>query len=99
MEYQIKDGINQFLFEIEKAWANLILKTISESIIGAKYVLLFFDFQINGIRFIDKTILGKKHMYRFEVWIHKTVTVEITNKLKEYLKNEFGSEVEEKIIK
>ena len=42
MEYQIKEGLNDFLFEIEKAWANMVLKTIGESIIGSDFVSYYY---------------------------------------------------------
>lgn len=55
--------------------------------------------QINGIRFIDKTQLGRKIMYRFEVWVHKSISLESLEKLKEVLTETFGSTVEDKPIK
>jgi hypothetical protein len=38
-------------------------------------------------------------MYRFEIWIHKAIPKEALEKMKEFLKSEFGTTVEERDIK
>jgi hypothetical protein len=58
----------------------------------------FFNFQINGVRFIDKTILGKKNMYRMEIWCHKDAPASELSKLRETIKNKFQSEPIEKTM-
>jgi hypothetical protein len=48
--------------------------------------------KINGIKFIDKTQFerGKIIMFRFEVWIDKSISENELKELTEYLKKEFG---------
>jgi hypothetical protein len=38
-------------------------------------------------------------MYRFEIWLHKSIPEETLEKLKNYLKCEFGTTVDDKEIK
>jgi hypothetical protein len=38
-------------------------------------------------------------MYRFEIWLHKTIPKDTLEGLKEFLKNEFGTTVEDREIK
>ncbi len=38
-------------------------------------------------------------MYRFEVWVHKSISLESLEKLKELLAISFGSTVDDKPIK
>lgn len=55
--------------------------------------ILFKFNQINGVRFVDKTQLGKKNMYRFEVWVSKNIPDDKLSSLKQFLKTDFESEV------
>jgi hypothetical protein len=92
MQYTIKDDdLEAFLQMSQNYWLKLMLLILGESIESCKY--------INGIRFIDKTQFGRKIMYRFEVWINKSIDNEGLGKLKEMLTNTFGSSVDDKPIK
>ena len=43
---------------------------------------------INGVRFIDKTKIGgwKKSIFRFDVWVNKSIDEEQLSKITEYFK-------------
>ena len=49
---------------------------------------------INGVRFIDKTKIGgwKKRIFRFDVWVNKSIDEEQLSKITEYFKKNYGSE-------
>ena len=92
MQYTIKDDdLETFLLMSQNCWLKLMLLLLGESIESGKY--------INGIRFIDKTQFGRKIMYRYEVWVNKSIDLEGLEKLKELLTQTFGSTVEDKPIK
>jgi hypothetical protein len=38
-------------------------------------------------------------MYRFEVWVNKTISVGDLEELKQYLKENLGGSIEDKLIK
>ena len=47
---------------------------------------------MNGIRFVDKTKLGKGTIFKFEVWINSSMTGENEiNDLKSFLSKNFGT--------
>lgn len=49
---------------------------------------------INGVRFIDKTKIGggKKIIFRFEVWVNKSIDETQLNLITEYFKKNYGCE-------
>ena len=82
MDYIIETNLNQFFNVVPKYWNNLMLSLIGETLMNSEY--------INGIRFVDKTILTKKIMFRFEIWANKKIPEEEINKSKIFYGNEFG---------
>ena len=44
---------------------------------------------INGIRFVDKTVFGKKIIFRFEIWVNKELKEKELNELKLFLSKIF----------
>ncbi len=56
-----------------------------------KYLILCI--QINGIRLIDKTIVGKKTLFRMEIWLRNGADQEKLDDLKRSLTSIFGSEI------
>lgn len=93
--YEIKENFTEFLDAIENYWLDLVLSVIGGSIPAAKH--------INGIRFIDKCKPRQKMLYRFEVWLNPSINrpeeEEELTRLKDYLRDNYGSEVEDKPIK
>lgn len=83
LDYFIDSDIENFLSKITRAWTDLML-----SVIGDVYDYSRF---INGVRFVDKTILsaGKKIMFRLEIWVNKEMKDEDVQKTKESLSKEF----------
>ena len=67
------------------SWIKLLVYLIGEQIPSSNH--------INGIRFVDKTKLGKGIIFKFEVWINKSMTDEDKDKLEElksFLSKNFG---------
>ncbi len=77
----IKD-LENFYFIISKIWNKIIIGLIGESLFNSKF--------INGIRFVDKTILNKKSMFRFEIWVNKNLPEDEVKKCKDLYEKEFG---------
>ena len=50
---------------------------------------------MNGIRLIDKSQIGKKTLFRIEIWIRKGYDLAELDELKVYLGEVFGSVVVE----
>ena len=82
MDYIVESNINSFFDTVPKYWNKLMLGLIGESIMNSEY--------FNGIRFVDKTSLSKKTMFRFEIWVNKNIPEEEINKSKEFYGKEFG---------
>ncbi len=51
--------------------------------------------QVNGIRLIDKSQIGKKTLFRIEIWIRKGHDLAELDELKVYLGKVFGTLVME----
>ena len=56
------------------------------------------SFKVNGIRLIDKSQIGKKTLFRMEIWIRKGYDLNEMDSLKSYLQEIFGSLVNESKI-
>lgn len=54
--------------------------------------------KVNGIRLIDKSQIGKKTLFRMEIWIRKGYDLSEMENLKIHLKDLFGSLVNESKI-
>ena len=80
----IKD-LENFYFIISKIWNKIIIGLIGESLFNSKF--------INGIRFVDKTILNKKSMFRFEIWVNKNLPEDEVKQCKELYEKEFGNSI------
>ena len=84
LSYLIDKDLDKFLSKINELWIKLICFLIGETIP--------FSNNINGIRFVDKTYLNKKVIFKIEVWVNKFMKEEELNEIKRYLSKEFGCE-------
>ena len=91
LSYLIKKDLDTFLSKINELWIKLICFLIGETI--------SFSNNINGIRFVDKTYLGKNAIFKIEVWVNRFMKEEELNEIKKYLTKEFGCEGTIKPIK
>ena len=85
LEYEVKKELDKFLTLVNDSWIKLLVYLIGEQIPSSNY--------INGIRFVDKTKLGKGIIFKFEVWINKSMKDEDKDKLdelKSFLSKNFG---------
>ena len=84
LEYVIenKEDIEVFMQNVQKAWMKLMLSLIGENLFQCEY--------INGIRFVDKTQIGRKIMFRFEIWFNAKLPEESVKDIKEKYGKEFG---------
>lgn len=84
LEYVIdkKNEIDDFMKMVQKAWNKLLLSLIGETLLEGEY--------INGIRFVDKTQIGRKIMFRFEIWFSPNLPKEIVESTKKAYGDEFG---------
>lgn len=84
LEYLIENNneIDNFYNSATKLWTELICILIGETIPYSKY--------INGIRFSDKTRIGKSTIFRFEIWTNKSISENEVTELKSFLSNKFG---------
>jgi len=82
MDYIVDSGLDNFFNTVPKYWNKLMLGLIGESIMNSEY--------FNGIRFVDKTNLGKKIMFRFEIWANCNIPEEEISKTKVFYGKEFG---------
>ena len=84
LEFEIKKDLDKFLSLINNFWLKLICFLIGEQIP--------FTNNINGIRFVDKTKLGKGTIFKFEVWVNSSMTEEKDiDDLKKFLSKNFGT--------
>ena len=84
LEFEIKKDLDKFLSLINNFWIKLICFLIGEQIP--------FTDNINGIRFVDKTKLGKGTIFKFEVWVNSSITEEKDiDDLKKFLSKNFGT--------
>ena len=91
LSYLVEKDLDKFLSKINELWIKLICFLIGETIP--------FSNNINGIRFVDKTYLNKKVIFKIEVWVNKFMKEEELNEIKRYLSKEFGCEGTIKPIK
>ncbi len=76
-----------------------MLILVGESLKIAEYVINnFTKNQVNGVRLIDKSQIGKKILFRMEIWIRKGYNQNEMEDFKTYLANNFGSIVNESKI-
>jgi hypothetical protein len=87
LEYEItnnKNDIEQFLSAANEIWSKLLIYLIGEQ--------LPYSENINGVRFVDKTKLGKGAVFKFEVWANKNMTnKDEIETLKNFLSEHFKS--------
>ena len=84
LEFEIKKDLDKFLSLVTNFWIKLICYLIGEQIP--------FTNNINGIRFVDKTKLGKGTIFKFEVWTNSSMTEEKDiEDLKKFLSKNFGT--------
>ena len=83
LEYEIKKNLDNFLSLVNEIWLKLLCNLMGEQ--------LPYTNKINGIRFVDKTKLGKGIIFKFEVWANSSMTEEKEiNELKSFLSKNFG---------
>ena len=61
LEYEIKSDLNNFLIKAQEMWIKMMCYLIGEQ--------MPYTSDINGIRFVDKTVFGKK--YVLVLWSEK----------------------------
>ena len=81
--YDPKSELDKFLFSVTKTWIKLIITLIGEQ--------LPYTEKINGIRFVDKTKLGKAVTFKFEVWVNSSMNQKEIDELKDFFTNNFCS--------
>ena len=81
LEYGAKEFEDSIFSILEESWVKLMCYIIGETLPYNKY--------INGIRFVDKSKLGKFTSFRFEIWVNKNMKDNEIDELKKYLYPEF----------
>ena len=83
LEYEIKKNLDNFLSLVNETWLKLLCNLMGEQ--------LPYTNKINGIRFVDKTKLGKGIIFKFEIWANSSMKDEKEiNELKSFLSKNFG---------
>ena len=83
LEYEIKSNLDIFLSVVNDSWIKLLCYLIGEQ--------LPYSDKINGVRFVDKTKLGKGIIFKFEVWVNSLMKEEKEiEELKSFLAKNFG---------
>ena len=83
LEYEVKSELDRFLSIVNDTWIKLLCFLMGEQ--------LPYTDKINGIRFVDKTRLGKGIIFKFEVWVNNTMKDEKEiDELKSFLSKNFG---------
>lgn len=84
MEYVIqnKTEVSEFMKKVERAWMKLLLSLIGENLDQGQF--------INGIRFVDKTQIGRKVIFRFEIWFSSELPENVVDQTKTKYGEEFG---------
>ncbi len=83
LEYEVKKELDKFLSLVNETWIKLLVYLIGEQIPYTNH--------INGIRFVDKTKLGKGIIFKFEVWVNKSLVNNTeVEELKKFLSKNFG---------
>jgi hypothetical protein len=81
--YDPKSELDKFLYSVTNTWIKLIINLIGEQ--------LPYTDKINGIRFVDKTKLGRAVTFKFEVWVNSSMNEKEIEQLKNYFTNNFCS--------
>ena len=81
LEYGAKEFEDSIFSILSESWVKLMCYIIGETLPYNKY--------INGIRFVDKSKLGKFTSFRFEIWVNKNMKDNEIDELKKYLYPEF----------
>ena len=81
LEYGAKEFEDSIFSILSESWVKLMCYIIGETLPYNKY--------INGIRFVDKSKLGKFTSFRFEIWVNKNMKDNELDELKKYLYPEF----------
>ena len=82
LEYAVKYDLDVFLKTVAESWLKLVISLIGEEIPFSDY--------INGIRFYDKTRIGKIPIYRFEIWANTSMSEDNIAELKTFLSKKYG---------
>lgn len=83
LEYEVKSELDRFLSVVNDTWIKLLCFLMGEQ--------LPYTDKINGIRFVDKTRIGKGIIFKFEVWVNNTMKDEKEiDELKSFLSKNFG---------
>ena len=83
LEYEVKSELDRFLSAVNDTWVKLLCFLMGEQ--------LPYTDKINGIRFVDKTKLGKGIIFKFEIWVNNTMKDEKEiDELKSFLSKNFG---------
>ena len=83
LEYEVKTGLDIFLSAVNDTWIKLICHLIGEQ--------MPYTNKINGIRFVDKTKLGRDIIFKFEVWVNSLMKEQKElDELKSFLSKNFG---------
>ena len=83
LEYEVKNDLELFLSVVNDTWIKLICNLIGEQ--------MPYTNKINGIRFVDKTKLGKGIIFKFEVWVNSLMKEQKEfDELKSFLSKNFG---------
>ena len=76
-------NLDKFLSVVNDSWIKLLCYLIGEQ--------LPYSDKINGVRFVDKTKLGKGIIFKFEVWVNSLMKEEKEiEELKSFLAKNFG---------
>ena len=81
--YDPKSELDKFLYSVTNTWIKLIINLIGEQ--------LPYTDKINGIRFVDKTKLGKMVTFKFEIWVNSSMDKNEIEELKQFLTNNYCS--------
>ena len=81
--YDIKTELDRFLYNVTNTWIKLIIYLIGEQLPHTN--------NINGIRFVDKTKLGKVVTFKFEVWVNSSMNKKEIEELRDFLSKNFCS--------
>jgi hypothetical protein len=81
LEYNIRSDLNSFLNKAQDIWIKMICHLLGE--------IIPFSNNIHGIRFVDKAVIGKKTVFRFEIWVNKFMKENELNELKQFLSTTF----------
>ena len=78
-----KNNLDKFISYVNDSWIKLICLLIGEQMPHTN--------NINGIRVVDKSKIGKSTVFRFEVWANSSMKSDEINDLKDYLSKNLGN--------